>query len=71
MPGRLKSRIDIWRQTTSDPFVLSVIHGGCRISWNDHGPPPSREQGNSPNCKNHIEIIVNSILDAVNMGAVH
>ena len=71
MPGRLKSRIDIWRQTTFDPFVLSVIHCGYRIRWNDHGPPPPREQGNSPNCKNHIEFIDNSILDAVNKGVVH
>ena len=32
MPGRLKSKIHVWRQTTSDSFVLSVIDGGYKIS---------------------------------------
>ena len=71
MPGRLKSRIDVWRQTTSDLFVLSLIDGGYRISWNDYGPPPSREQGNSPNCKNHIEFKDKSISDVVKMEVVY
>ena len=44
MPGRLKSKIHVWRQTTSDSFVLSVIDGGYKISWNEYGVPPPRER---------------------------
>ena len=70
MPGRLRARINVWRQTTSDSFVLSVIAGGYKISWNKYGAPPPREQSNSPNCANHVEFIDSSIKDALAMGVV-
>ena len=70
MPGRLKSKIHVWRQTTSDSFVLSVIDGGYKISWNEYGVPPPREQSNSPNCVNHVEFIDISIRDALAMGVI-
>ena len=70
MPGRLRERISIWRRTTSDPFVLSVIDKGYRIEWNEKGPPPPKYHNNSPNCMNHEEFIDTSISEALNMGVV-
>lgn len=70
MPGRLKSKIHVWRRTTSDSFVLSVINGGYKISWNEYGAPPPKEQSNSPNCVNHVEFIDTSIQDALTMGVI-
>ena len=70
MPGRLRARINVWRRTTPDSFVLSVIDGGYKISWNKYGAPPPREQSNSPNCVNHVGFIDSSIKDALVMGVV-
>ena len=70
MPGRLRARINVWRRTTPDSFVLSVIDRGYKISWNKYGAPPPREQSNSPNCVNHVEFIDSSIKDALAMGVV-
>ena len=70
MPGRLKSHINIWRRTTNDSFVLSVIQHGYRIQWHDSIPPPQSEQKNSKNCENHTEFITKSVEEALLLGVV-
>ena len=69
MPGRLKSHINLWRRTTNDPFVLSVIQHGYRIQWKDSTPPPS-EQKNSKNCIHHTDFITKSVDEALLLGVV-
>ena len=64
MPGRLRDCMSMWRRTTRDPFVLSVIDKGYRIEWNEKGPPPPKYHKNSPNCSNHEEFIDTSIREA-------
>ena len=66
MPGRLKSNINIWRRTTNDSFVLSVIQHGYRIQWKDSIPPSQNEQKNSKNCLKHIDFITKSVEEALN-----
>ena len=47
----------MWRKTTTDAFVLSVIDKGYRIQWNPKlGPPPPSEQLNSKNCENYKDL---------------
>ena len=70
MPGRLKSNINIWRRTTNDSFVLSVIQNGYRIQWKDSIPPPLSEQKNSKNCLKHIDFITKSVEEALLLGVV-
>ncbi len=74
MPGRLKSvtksHINIWRRTTNDPFVLSVIQHGYRIQWKDSIPPPPSEQNNSKNCFNHTDFITKSVNETLLLGVV-
>ena len=70
MPGRLKSHINIWRRTTNDPLVLSVIQHGYRIQWKDSIPPPPSEQKNSKNCFNHTDFITKSVDEALLLGVV-
>ena len=70
MPGRLRDCISIWRRTTCDSFVLSVIDNGYRIEWNEKGSTPSKYHKNSPNCSNHEEFIDTSIREALSMGVV-
>ena len=61
----------MWRKTTTDAFVLSVIDKGYRIQWNPKlGPPPPSEQLNSKNCENYKEFISKSIEEALSMGVV-
>ena len=61
MSGRLKSNINMWRKTTNDPFVLSVIQHGYRIQLKDSTASPQSEQKNSKNCLNHTDFITKSI----------
>ena len=70
MPGRLKSHINIWRRTTNDSFVLSVIQHGYRIQWHDSIPPPQSEQKNSKNCENHTKFITKSVDESLHLGVV-
>jgi hypothetical protein len=65
MPG------NIWRRTTNEPFVLSVIQHGYRIQWKDSTPPgPQSEQKNSKNCLNHIDFIGKSVEETLLLGVV-
>ena len=71
MSNRLKKHLGMWRKTTTDAFVLSVIDKGYRIQWNPKlGPPPPSEQLNSKNCENYKEFISKSIEEALSMGVV-
>ena len=70
MSGRLKSNINMWRKTTNDPFVLSVIQHGYRIQLKDSTPPPQSEQKNSKHCLNHTDFITKSIEETLLLGVV-
>ncbi len=70
IPGRLKSHINIWRRTTNDSFVSSVIQHGYRIQWKDSTPPPPSEQKNSKNCLNHADFITKSVDEDLLLGVV-
>jgi hypothetical protein len=69
MPGRLKNHLDMWRKTTQDPFVLSVISSGYKITWLDLPPLPTFQK-NSPNCFQHVDFITKSICEAESMGVI-
>ena len=70
MSGRFKSHINIWRRTTNDSFVLSVIQHGYRIQWKDSTPPPPSEQKNSKNYLHHTDFITKSVDEVLLLGVM-
>lgn len=42
---RVKARLARWRQIGASKRVLSWLHDGVRVQWNERGPPPPFHHG--------------------------